>query len=101
MRRWPLAMYRRRVTVVLALVAAAASRGTTPAPRAAPAAPTAAPTWFGDVKPIVDGRSPADAIPGVPEEVHHIIVLLAAPSDAATVDGWDAAEAPPTRCASA
>ncbi len=36
-----------------------------------------------------------NAVPQVPAEVHHIIVFLAAPSDAATVDGWDAAEAGP------
>jgi len=56
-------VHRRRLTVVLALVAAAggiaavaASRETTPAPRTKPAATAAAPTWFGDVKSIVDGR---------------------------------------------
>ena len=48
--------------------------------------------WTGDRTQYVTGF---DAIPGVPQEVHHIIAFLAAPSDAATVDGWDAAEAGP------
>ena len=48
--------------------------------------------WSGDRTQYVTGFN---AIPGVPKEVHHIIVFLAGPSDAATVDAWDAAEAGP------
>src|SRR5215210_4626992 len=48
--------------------------------------------WSGDRTQYVTGFN---AIPGVPKQVHHIIVFLAGPSDAATVDGWDAAEAGP------
>jgi mono/diheme cytochrome c family protein len=32
----------------------------------------------------------ADVVPGQRREVHHIIVYLAGPADAQTVDGWDA-----------
>src|SRR6266511_835379 len=40
-----------------------------------------------------------NAVPGIPAEVHHIIVFAAAPSDAATVDAWDAADpGPGYRC---
>jgi mono/diheme cytochrome c family protein len=48
--------------------------------------------WTGDRARYVTGFN---AIPAVPKEVHHIIVFLAAPTEAATVDGWDAAEAGP------
>jgi Copper type II ascorbate-dependent monooxygenase, C-terminal domain len=40
-----------------------------------------------------------NALPGVPAEVHHILVFVAAPSEAATVDAWDAADpGPGYRC---
>ena len=36
-----------------------------------------------------------DIVPGRRRQVHHIIVYVASPADAATVDGWDARESGP------